>query len=162
LIADNKLLLVAVCAFNHWSLADITSTYRPTQAEGLKRLLLLDRMGVIALMPGDRIRPRVARDFDWRPGGPIRQMFIAQGPADFLAGQPQQPCKQLSRHRHRSSPRNILTRPSASNSKCISRVTLPNATRNTGLSGFCRPCGPTASTVRKGPRRRAVFSISER
>jgi hypothetical protein len=72
LIADNKLLLVAVCAVIHWSLADITSTYRPTQAEGLKRLLLLDRMGVIALMPGDRIRLRVARDFDWRPGGPIR------------------------------------------------------------------------------------------
>jgi transcriptional regulator with XRE-family HTH domain len=84
LISDDKLLLVAVCAFNHWSLADITATYRLTQAEALKRLLILDRMGVIALMPGDRIRLRVARDFDWLPGGPIRQMFMAQGLADFL------------------------------------------------------------------------------
>ena len=84
LISDDKLLLVAVCAFNHWSLADITSTYRLTQAEGLKRLLVLDRMGVIALMPGDRVRLRVTRDFDWLPGGPIRQMFMAQGLADFL------------------------------------------------------------------------------
>ncbi len=84
LISDNKLLLVAVCALNHWSLADITATYRLTLAEGLKRLLILDRMGVIALMPGDRIRLRVARDFDWLPGGPIRQMFMAQGLADFL------------------------------------------------------------------------------
>jgi hypothetical protein len=84
LISDNQLLLVAVCAFNHWSLADITATYRLTQAEALKRLLILDRMGVIALMPGDRIRLRVARDFDWLPGGPIRQMFMAQGLADFL------------------------------------------------------------------------------
>jgi hypothetical protein len=84
LISDNKLLLVAVCAFNHWSLADIISAYRLTPTEGLKRLLVLDRMGVIALMPGDRIRLRVARDFDWLPGGPIRQMFMAQGLADFL------------------------------------------------------------------------------
>jgi transcriptional regulator with XRE-family HTH domain len=84
LISDNELLLVAVCAFNHWSLADIISTYRLTPTEGLKRLLVLDRMGVIALMPGDRIRLRVARDFDWLPGGPIRQMFMAQGLADFL------------------------------------------------------------------------------
>ncbi len=32
----------------------------------------------------NRIRVVVARDFDWRPGGPIRQFFIASGQAEFL------------------------------------------------------------------------------
>lgn len=84
LVGDASLLLVAVCALNHWSVADIVATYRFTQAECVKRLLQLDRMGVIALLPGDRIRPRVARDFDWLPDGPIRRYFRAEGLPEFL------------------------------------------------------------------------------
>lgn len=84
LVSDEKLLLVAVCAFNHWTLAEIVAAYRLTEAEGLKRLLVLDRMGVIDLLPGNRIRLRVARDFDWLPDGPIRRYFAKQGQADFL------------------------------------------------------------------------------
>ena len=76
LVSDGKLLLVAVCALNRWSAAEITAEYRLTRAECLKYLLVLDRMGLIELLPGDRIRPRVARDFDWLPDGPIRRYFI--------------------------------------------------------------------------------------
>ena len=86
LVTDEKLLLVAVCAFNHWTVADMVAAYRVTRAECLKRLLALDRMGVIDLLPGDRIRLRVARDFDWLPDGPIRRYFAMQGQADFLGG----------------------------------------------------------------------------
>jgi len=84
LVSDEKLLLVAVCAFNHWTPADMVGAYRLTTAECLKRLLALDRMGVIDLLPGDRIRLRIARDFDWLPNGPIRRYFATQGQADFL------------------------------------------------------------------------------
>jgi transcriptional regulator with XRE-family HTH domain len=86
LVADTRLLLVMVCALNHWSPADIVGTYRLTKAECLKQLLTLDRMGVISLLPGDRIRPRVARDFEWLPHGPIRRYFAEQGLPDFLDG----------------------------------------------------------------------------
>lgn len=84
LVSDIKLLLTAVCALNHWNLADIVATYRLTEAECLKRLLQLDRLGLIELLPGDRIRLRIARDFDWLPDGPIRQFFRAQGQDNFL------------------------------------------------------------------------------
>ncbi|MBA4342791.1 MAG: transcriptional regulator [Methylibium sp.] len=84
LVANDKLLLVAVCALNHWSLADIVAAYRLTKAECLRLLLLLDRMGLVALLPGDRIRLRVARDFDWLPHGPIRRFFREEGQPDFL------------------------------------------------------------------------------
>jgi hypothetical protein len=79
-------LLVAVCAFNRWTLDDIVAAYKIGTAECLKQLLTLDRMGVIALMPGNRIRLCIARDFDWLPDGPIRSFFRRESLNDFLAG----------------------------------------------------------------------------
>ena len=84
LVSDARLLLVAVCALNHWTLADMLAAYRLTEAECLRQLLVLDRLRLIALMPGNRIRLNVARDFDWLADGPIRAWFRAQGLADFL------------------------------------------------------------------------------
>ena len=84
LVSDTKLLLVAVCALNHWAMADILAVYRLTEAECLQKLLHLDRLHLIALMPGNRIRLNVARDFDWLPDGPIRRYFRTQGLNDFL------------------------------------------------------------------------------
>ena len=84
LVSDTKLLLVAVCALNHWTLADILAVYRLTEAECVHKLLHLDRLHLIALMPGNRIRLNVARDFDWMPDGPIRRYFHTQGLADFI------------------------------------------------------------------------------
>lgn len=83
-MSDDKLLLVAVCAINYWTVEDIVSAYQVTKAECVKYLLMLDRMNVVALLPGDRIRVRVARDFDWLPGGPIRRYFHAHALGDFL------------------------------------------------------------------------------
>jgi hypothetical protein len=84
LVSDTKLLLVAVCALNHWSMPDIVARYRLSEPECLKRLLHLDRLRLIELLPGNRIRIAVARDFDWLPNGPIRAFFRDQGQSDFL------------------------------------------------------------------------------
>ena len=84
LVSDEKLLLVAVCEINYWTVQDIVSAYQVSQAECVKYLLMLDRMNVVALLPGDRIRVRVARDFDWLPGGPIRRYFHTHALGDFL------------------------------------------------------------------------------
>ena len=86
LVSDEKLLLVAVCALNHWSVDDVVAAYRLTRAEVLKRLLVLERMGMIVLLPGDRVRLRIARDFDWLPDGPIRRFFATWGLPGFLHG----------------------------------------------------------------------------
>lgn len=84
LVSNQKLLLVAVCALNHWSLEDMVSVYRLSNAECIKNFLILDRMGLANLKPGNRIRLLVARDFDWLPHGPIRQFFLQQGLPDFM------------------------------------------------------------------------------
>jgi len=84
LVADGKLLLVAVCALNHWTLDDIVATYRISEIECLKRLLRLDKLDLIALLPGNRIRLNVSRDFDWITDGPIKQYFNKIALSDFL------------------------------------------------------------------------------
>jgi hypothetical protein len=86
LVSDDKLLLVAVCSLNHWSLTDILSVYQIEKMDAVKRLRILDRMGIIELLPGDRIRRRAKRDFDWIPDGPIRSYFAKQGLRDFVEG----------------------------------------------------------------------------
>ncbi|TCJ18574.1 transcriptional regulator [Parasulfuritortus cantonensis] len=86
LVADSKRLLVAVCALNHWTLADMVAGYRLGTAECIGHLLHLERLRLIELLPGNRIRIVVARDFDWLPDGPIRSHFRASGQDDFLNG----------------------------------------------------------------------------
>jgi transcriptional regulator with XRE-family HTH domain len=84
LVSDPKLLLVAVCVLNRWEPGDIGRVYELSGAEILKRLIVLDRMALIELLPGDRARRRVRRDFEWRPDGPIKRFFREQGLSDFL------------------------------------------------------------------------------
>jgi transcriptional regulator with XRE-family HTH domain len=84
LVSQQPLLLVAVCALNQWTVADMIAAYRMSHADCLKHLLALGSMGLIELMPGDRIRLLVARDFDWLPNGPIQQFFLSQGIGEFI------------------------------------------------------------------------------
>lgn len=86
LISDPKLLLVCVCVLNQWTAADITRVYALTEADVISYLVRLDRLRLIDLLPGNRVRLNVARDFDWLPDGPIRGFFRLNGMGDFLGG----------------------------------------------------------------------------
>ncbi|KAF0814818.1 hypothetical protein IGB42_00873 [Andreprevotia sp. IGB-42] len=84
LVSDSQLLLVAVGALNHWTMADIIASYTLSEPVCIAKLLQLDRMGLITLLPGNRIRLNITRDFDWRADGPILRYFREQGRPDFL------------------------------------------------------------------------------
>lgn len=83
-VSDSRLLMVAVCTLNHWTLGEIVAYYKLGEPECIKYLLQLDKLRIIDLLPGNRIRLNVARDFDWLPSGPIRQYFRSKGMTDFL------------------------------------------------------------------------------
>jgi hypothetical protein len=76
-----ELLLMAVCVLlNNWACTEITSAYsRFNQAGGAaneKKLLKLDRNGLISLMPGDRVRNKGGADFEWQAAGrPDSRLF---------------------------------------------------------------------------------------
>lgn len=65
-VADRKLLLMAICVLSQWTLEQIVATYRMTEAEGIRYLAQLDRIGIIELRPGNRYRLRLAKTFRWR------------------------------------------------------------------------------------------------
>jgi len=84
LVGDDRLLLVAICVLNRWSLAQILETYQLSEVEAVGRLARLDRMGLIELLPGNRIKPLISHDFRWQQHGPIQRFFEQQVQADFF------------------------------------------------------------------------------
>ena len=84
LVSDPKLLLVAVHALNHWTLEELTASYALTKAECIRLLARLDRIGIIDLLPTNKVRVRVARNFAWLPDGPIQQYFRSRVQHDFF------------------------------------------------------------------------------
>ncbi len=85
-VTDKKLLLVAICVLSQWTLEQITSHYRLTDAEGIKYLAQLDRVGIIELRPLNRYRLKLAKTFRWRPHGPVMNFFREHALLDYFAG----------------------------------------------------------------------------
>lgn len=85
-VADKKLLLVAICVLSQWTLEQITSSYRLSQAECIKYLTQLDRIGIIELKPLNRYRLKLAKTFRWRPHGAVMHYFRDNALLDYFSG----------------------------------------------------------------------------
>ena len=85
-VADKRLLLMAICVLSQWTLEQVTTTYRLTAAEGIKYLAQLDRIGIIELRPLNRYRLKLAKTFRWRPHGPVMNYFREHALLDYFAG----------------------------------------------------------------------------
>jgi len=85
IVADPKLMLVAVHALNHWTLQEMVAHYSISKTECIRLLARLDRLRIIDLLPNNRIRVIVGRNFSWRPDGPFQRHFRDQLEADFFA-----------------------------------------------------------------------------
>ena len=85
-VADKKLLLVAICVLSQWTLEQITGYYRLSEADCIKYLAQLDRIGIIELRPMNRYRLKLAKTFRWRPNGPVMQYFREHVVLDYYAG----------------------------------------------------------------------------
>ena len=84
LVSDIKLLLVAVCVQQSWSYDEIVSRYQISDSECIAYLIKLDRLGLIELLPNNRIRKMVSQQFKWLPNGPIEQFFQTAIQTEFL------------------------------------------------------------------------------
>ncbi|MBX3603728.1 MAG: helix-turn-helix domain-containing protein [Piscinibacter sp.] len=85
-IADRKLLLVAICALSQWTFEQIVATYTLSEAECVKYLLQLDKLDIIEMRPLNRYRLKVAKSFRWRPNGPVMQYFREHVAEDYFSG----------------------------------------------------------------------------
>ena len=85
-VADDKLLLVAICCLSQWSFEQILTTYRLDEAEITRALTQLDRLGIIELRPLNRYKLRVTKTFRWRAQGPVMQFFREEVVQDYFSG----------------------------------------------------------------------------
>ena len=85
-VADKRLLLCAICVLSQWTLEQITSAYRLTEAEAIRALAQLDRIGIIELRPLNRYRLKLAKTFRWRPHGPVMNYFREHAVLDYFSG----------------------------------------------------------------------------
>jgi DNA-binding Xre family transcriptional regulator len=84
LVSDSKLLLVALLLVNKLQFDDILRVYDITESEGIQLLARLDRMKMIELQPGNRVKLMISRNFEWLPNGPIQQFFESKVQLEFL------------------------------------------------------------------------------
>jgi DNA-binding Xre family transcriptional regulator len=85
-VADKKLLLVAICVLSQWTLEQIVASYRLSEAECIRCLAQLDRIGIIELRPLNRYRLKLAKTFRWLPHGPVMQFFREDVLLDYYNG----------------------------------------------------------------------------
>lgn len=85
IIGNTRLFVVAVSVLNQLTVEQILETYQLTEAEVVKHLVRLDRLGFLELLPNNRVKLLVSRTFRWIPNGPIQTHFREQAYGDFLA-----------------------------------------------------------------------------
>ncbi|MBK6293851.1 MAG: helix-turn-helix transcriptional regulator [Rhodoferax sp.] len=85
-VADRKLLLVAINVLSQWTLEQMVAHYRLTEAECVKYMVQLDRIGIIELKPLNRYRLKLAKTFRWRPHGPVMDYFREHAALDYFSG----------------------------------------------------------------------------
>lgn len=79
-----RLMMVFHMLCQGWRSEAIATDYGMAHAELVQLLARLDRVGLIELLPGDRTRLRVARDFSWRDDGPVRARYLAAASQEFM------------------------------------------------------------------------------
>jgi len=86
LVANPRLLLMAICCLGHWNVEQVIDTYKLTEAECITLLAELDRLGLIELKPLNRYQLRVSNAFRWLPDGPVQHFFREHVVEDYFAG----------------------------------------------------------------------------
>ena len=84
LVSDTKLLLVAISLLNKCSYSEILESYDISEFESIQLMAKLDRMQIIELLPGNRVRIKISRNFSWRPNGPIQKFYDKSVKAEYF------------------------------------------------------------------------------
>ena len=84
LAADDKLLMMGHFLVNRFEFSEIIENYEISETEGIQLLAKLDRMKIIELQPGNRVKLLIAPNFKWRPNGPLQRYFEQKVQTEFF------------------------------------------------------------------------------
>lgn len=73
--SDERLLLIATCVLNHWTFDEILTHYTISEHDCIQLMAKLDRLKIIEMLPLNRFKLIVAKNFRWRTNGPIHRYF---------------------------------------------------------------------------------------
>lgn len=84
LVSNEKLLMIAVHLIYGWSYDLVLEKYHIDIHEGQQHLTRLDSMGLIELLPENKVRVILSQNFQWLKDGPIQQFFERQVQSEFF------------------------------------------------------------------------------
>jgi len=84
LVSDMKLLMVAHFLINKLEFSQIIDIYDISETEGIRLLARLERMKIIELQPGNRVKLMISRNFQLLPGGPIQRFYEKVVQSEFF------------------------------------------------------------------------------
>lgn len=85
-VADSRLLLMAISCMSQWTVEQIVATYMLSETECQAYLTVLDRLGIIERRPANRYRLKLAKTFRWLPDGPVMTYFREHVVDDYFSG----------------------------------------------------------------------------
>lgn len=84
LARDRMLATVRFLLSNGWTAPEIQAEYDLDEAALVSCLVQLERLKLIDLLPGNKVRLLTARDPEWRKGGPMRRIIDEMIKRDFM------------------------------------------------------------------------------
>ena len=84
-LADNpSLFTYFYLLLNGWTHAGICAEFGLSETASIRRLAALDRLKLIELLPGNKVRLLTAHTILWRRDGPVQQKYEKQVRRDFM------------------------------------------------------------------------------
>lgn len=84
LTSDLKLLMMAHFLMNKFEFSEIIEIYDISETEGIRLLARLDRMKIIELQLGNRVKLMISKNFQLLPGGPIQRFYEKVVQSEFF------------------------------------------------------------------------------
>lgn len=84
-IADDLvLLLITVCVINGFTFQDLLNQYDISEHECIQKVAKLDKLKIIELLPKNRFKLKITKNFSWLPDGPIQRFFLKRVQEEFF------------------------------------------------------------------------------
>lgn len=98
IVADPRLFLITWLILNRTPFEHIVREYELSEREVVRYLIRLDRLRVIDLLPGNRVKLLVDRHFTWRADGPVQAYLFEKLLREFFAARFENPADEFYFH----------------------------------------------------------------
>ncbi len=84
IVSDERMLAVSFLVHQGWTFDELIKHFDFTETELIQKLALLDKMGLMELLPKNKIKTKVSHNLRWRKKGPIQRCFVEKFQSSFM------------------------------------------------------------------------------